>query len=86
MKSIPRTANHRRDILWSMAVLHRLSGVLLACFLPVHFLLLGTSLNGAASLDAALAYTAIPLVKFAEGALVFLLTVHFLGGMRVLVI
>jgi fumarate reductase subunit D len=86
MKSIPRTASYRRDILWSMAMIHRLSGVLLACFLPFHFLLLGTSLNGAASLDVALAYTALPLVKLAEAALVFLLAVHLLGGLRVLVI
>ncbi|MBV9970610.1 MAG: succinate dehydrogenase, cytochrome b subunit, partial [Xanthobacteraceae bacterium] len=27
-----------------------------------------------------------PLVKFAEGGLVFLLTVHFLGGLRLLLV
>jgi fumarate reductase subunit D len=86
MKTIPRTSSYRHDILWSMAFVHRLSGVLLACFLPLHFLLLGTALNGTAALDGALAYTASPLVKLAEAILVFLLAVHLLGGLRVLVI
>jgi fumarate reductase subunit D len=86
MKSIPRTTGYRRDVLWSMALIHRLSGVLLACFLPLHFLLLGSALDGAARLDGALAYTALPLVKAAEAGLVFLLAVHLLGGLRVLAI
>lgn len=86
MKSIPRTSGYRREILWSMAFIHRISGVLLACFLPVHFLLLGAALEGPAKLDSALAWTASPLVKAAEAGLVFLLTVHLLGGLRVLVI
>ena len=55
MKSDLRTTAYRRDILWSMAFVHRVSGVLLACFLPLHFLLLGSALDGAAKLDTALA-------------------------------
>jgi fumarate reductase subunit D len=86
MKSIPRTANYRRDILWSMAMIHRVSGVLLACFLPLHFLVLGLALESANKLDSVLAYTSSPIVKMAEAGLVFLLAVHLLGGLRVLVI
>ena len=34
------------------ALLHRVSGVALAIFLPMHFLALGTSLHGADALDS----------------------------------
>jgi fumarate reductase subunit D len=37
-------------------------------------------------LESFLRWTDQPLVKFAESGLVFLLTVHLLGGLRVLVI
>ena len=63
---------------------HRLSGVALAVFLPLHFLMLGLALEGAAALDAMLVLTDQPLVKFAEFGLVFLLAVHFFGGLRLL--
>ena len=52
--------------------------------MPVHFLLLGTALQGAAALDASLSFTALPMVKFAEFGLVFLLAVHLFGGLRLL--
>jgi succinate dehydrogenase/fumarate reductase cytochrome b subunit len=35
------TSAHRRDALWIAAMIHRLSGLALACFLPLHFLTLG---------------------------------------------
>ena len=70
---------------WAFAV-HRVSGLALAVFLPIHFLLLGRALNGAAALDAALAWTEQPLVKASEVALVFLLAVHLTGGLRLLAI
>jgi len=66
------------------AVGHRLSGLALAIFLPFHFLLLGTALEGAEGLDTALTYTDLPLVKLAEWGLVVLLTLHLLFGLRVL--
>jgi fumarate reductase subunit D len=81
-----RTSGHRRDALWVAAMVHRLSGLALACFLPLHFLTLGLAIDGAARLDGFLAWTANPAVKLAETALVFLLAVHMLGGLRVLVI
>ena len=67
-------------------MVHRISGLALACFLPLHFLGLGLAIDGEARLDGFLKWTANPLVKLAETALVFLLAVHMLGGLRVLVI
>ncbi|HUI13613.1 MAG TPA: succinate dehydrogenase, cytochrome b subunit [Xanthobacteraceae bacterium] len=67
-------------------MIHRISGLALAIFLPVHFFVLGLSFHGGAGLDSFLRWTDQPLVKLAEGGLVFLLTVHLLGGLRVLVI
>ena len=66
--------------------MHRISGLALACFLPLHFLALGLAIQGEARLDGFLAWTANPAVKLAETVLVFLLAVHMLGGLRVLVI
>ncbi len=80
------TAGHRRNALWIAFIVHRISGLALACFLPIHFLALGLAIQGEARLDGFLAWTANPAVKVAETALVFLLAVHMLGGIRVLVI
>lgn len=76
-----RAGNH--PSYWAF-VGHRLSGVALAVFLPFHFLMLGLALDGAAALDAGLAYTDLPLVKIAEWGLVVLLTAHLLLGLRLL--
>ena len=73
--------NHKSYI---AAIGHRLSGLALAIFLPFHFLLLGTALEGEAGLEKALAFTDSPLVKIAEWGLVMLLTLHLLFGLRVL--
>jgi len=69
-----------------LAMAHRLSGLALALFLPLHFLTLGTALKGAASLDATLRMIDMPLFKFGEWALVVLLAVHSACGIRLLVI
>ena len=63
---------------------HRLSGVALALFLPFHFLALGLVLEGAAQLDAFLAWSDTALVKVAEWGLVVLLAVHLAFGLRLL--
>ena len=80
------TTGYRRDRLWAAAMIHRISGVLLACFLPLHFLVLGLAIESAARFDEFLQWTKHPLVKFTEAGLVALLAVHLLGGVRVLVI
>jgi len=79
-----RPRSYRRNALWVAAMVHRISGIGLAVFLPFHFLVLGLSLQGAAKLDGFLRWADLPLVKLAEGGLIFLLAVHFLGGLRVL--
>ncbi len=73
-----------RNALWFAALLHRLSGLGLALFLPLHFLVLALALDGAARLDGFLAWSDAPLVKTAEFGLVFLLAVHLFGGLRVM--
>ena len=83
---IARAIKHRGSALWIAAMVHRLSGLALAIFLPLHFLALGLAIDGEAKLESFLRWTDQPLVKFAESGLVFLLTVHLLGGLRVLVI
>ena len=67
-------------------MVHRLSGLALAFFLPLHFLALGLAIDGEARLDGFLRWSDQPLVKLAESGLVFLLAVHMLGGLRLLVI
>jgi fumarate reductase subunit D len=79
-------STHRRSGLWLAALVHRLSGLALACFLPLHFLALGLAIDGEARLDGFLKWTANPAVKLAETILIFLLAVHMLGGIRVLVL
>lgn len=68
---------------WAFIV-HRVSGILLTAFLPVHFFALGSALNGAAAFDAFLDWTRLPLVKFAEWGIVLLLAAHLTGGLRLL--
>jgi fumarate reductase subunit D len=70
---------------WAFAV-HRLSGLGLAAFLPLHFVVLGQALAGAEALDAVLAWTDWPLVKASEVMLVFLLSAHLAGGLRLLLV
>ena len=68
------------------AMLHRLSGIALAIFLPIHFLALASALNGAKALDAFLAVTRQPLVMAAEFGIVVALAIHMTFGLRVLAI
>jgi fumarate reductase subunit D len=78
-------ASHRQPGFWA-ALLHRLSGVALAIFLPLHFLALATALDGADALDSFLAVTRMPLVRASELALVAALATHMTLGLRVLAI
>ena len=82
----PRTTGYRREPLWRAAMIHRVSGVLLALFLPLHFFVLGLAIEGEARLGGFLKWTEQPVVKLAETLLVVVLAVHLLGGLRVLVI
>jgi len=75
--------NRGHPAYWAFLV-HRLSGIALALFLPIHFLVLAQALRGAGPLDAFLAWTHRPLVIGSEIALVFALAVHLTGGLRLL--
>ena len=65
---------------------HRVSGICLALFLPAHFIMLGLAFEGADRFAAALAYTDMPLVKFAEWGLVVFLALHLVFGLRILML
>jgi fumarate reductase subunit D len=66
------------------ALLHRLTGLALVVFLPLHFLALGLALQGAAALDSFLAWAEHPLVVASEVGLVAALVLHLCLGLRVL--
>ena len=68
---------------WAFIV-HRVSGVALALFLPAHFLVMGLALRGEAALDGFLRWSEQPLVVAAEWVLVMLLAAHLAGGLRLL--
>ncbi len=74
----------RNHALWLAFLLHRISGLALAVFLPFHFLLLGLALEDTEAMDGLLRWSDLTLVKFAEFGLIFLLAVHLFGGMRLL--
>ena len=74
----------RAHPLWLAHMLHRLSGLALALFLPLHFWVLSLALTAPARLDGFLSLTDAGVVKLAEFGLVFLLAVHMFGGLRLL--
>lgn len=67
------------------ALVHRISGLVLAIFLPLHFLSLGLALE-AERFAGFVAWTEQPLVKVSETLLVAALAVHFAGGLRLLAV
>jgi len=79
-----RASHTQRSFL--AAMLHRLSGIALAIFLPLHFLALATALNGAGALDSFLALTREPLVMLGEIGIVVALAIHLTLGLRVLAV
>ena len=69
---------------WWAFLVHRVSGVALALFLPAHFLALGTAIQGEAALGEFLRWSEQPLVVAGEWILVTLLAAHLAGGLRLL--
>lgn len=63
---------------------HRLSGLALGIFLPLHFYVLGMALEQGARLDRFLRLAEIGAFKFGEWALVVLLSLHMCFGLRLL--
>lgn len=79
-------ARARRHPAWWAYLVHRVSGLLLALFLPLHFWVLSQALHGAAAFDATLRLADQPLFKLGEWTLVVLLSLHLVGGVRLLLI
>ncbi|MFK7890693.1 MAG: succinate dehydrogenase, cytochrome b556 subunit [Granulosicoccus sp.] len=79
MKALART-----HPLWLAYILHRLSGIFLALFLPLHFWVLSMALTDPQTLDGFLLMTHMRVVKLAEFGLVFLLAIHMFGGLRLM--
>jgi fumarate reductase subunit D len=65
------------------ALIHRVSGLALAIFLPLHFYALGLALESE-TFTGFIAWSNQPLVKISEGLMVSALAVHFAGGLRLL--
>lgn len=76
-----RARNHPA---WWAFLVHRVSGLALGLFLPLHFWALGQAIQGEARLESFLRWADAPLVKFAEWGLVLLLAAHLTGGLRLL--
>jgi fumarate reductase subunit D len=64
-------------------LVHRISGLMLGLFIPVHLWTLGRAVN---ELDAFLLWSDQPLVKFAETGLVLALALHLGGGIRLMML
>ena len=71
---------------WWAFIVHRLSGIALAVFLPLHFWVLGQALQGEAQLESILRWSDQPALKCAEILLVLLLAAHMTGGVRLLML
>jgi fumarate reductase subunit D len=78
-----RARNH--PAYWAL-LLHRLSGLVLWLFLPLHFWALSLAIHGEAALDGFLKLTDDAFFKFSEWGLVVLLSLHMMGGLRLLLI
>ena len=83
MKNDYRARHH--PAYWAFIV-HRVSGLSLAIFLPFHFWALSQALSGPQALDGFLHWSQQPLVKLAEIGLVVLLAAHMAGGVRLLML
>ena len=79
-------ARARAHPAWWAFLVHRLSGLALALFLPLHFWVLGAALQGEAALERSIRFVDRPLFKLAEWGLVVLLSLHLVGGTRLLLI
>lgn len=74
----------RSHPLWIAYFIHRVSGLALALFLPMHFWVLAMAVTDKTRMDGFLALTDLVVVKLAEFLLVFFLSVHLFGGLRLM--
>ena len=83
MRPDPRPRTHPTYVAF---LVHRISGLLLALFLPLHFWALSRAIAGEDALEGFLRWTDSGTVKAMETILVVLLAAHLAGGLRVLAI
>ena len=81
MKHAVALRNH--STYWAF-VLHRVSGLALAVFVPFHLYTLALAVEDAARFDAFMKWTEDSAVKIGETLLVVLLAGHLVGGLRLL--
>jgi fumarate reductase subunit D len=79
-----KMSGHRNHAHYWAFILHRVSGLLLAIFLPAHFYVLGLAIQGEAAMDGFIRWTDAPMVKAAEVILIILLAAHLTGGLRLM--
>ena len=91
MSAVTAWAGYLRRTLWPLAnagtlawLLHRVTGVALALYLPLHFLSINAARGGPAALDAELAGFATPFFAAAEWVLVGAVAFHGFNGLRVI--
>ncbi len=80
------SGQHRNHANYWAFIVHRVSGLLLALFLPVHFQVLLLAVRKPEVFDGFAAWAEAPLVKLAETVLIILLAAHLTGGLRLLAI
>lgn len=73
----------RQPLFWAKQT-HRLTGLVLAFFLPFHFWALSHALAGAGALSRVMRMSENPFYKISEWLLVFLLVFHLAGGLRIM--
>ena len=67
-------------------IIHRISGICLAIFLPIHLYVISLLLRNPEKLDAFLTWTSSPAVKLSETFLIMLAGIHLAGGIRILIV
>lgn len=78
-----RLAPHRGHFGWWAFAVHRATGLALAVFLPLHFLVMG-EIDDAERFDALARYVRHPLLVVVDAGLLAALVVHLAGGLRLL--
>lgn len=66
--------------------IHRIAGLGLALFVPLHLAVLGSAVRGEPALAQALAIARLPALMWAEWVLYSLFFIHLIFGIRVLLI
>ena len=67
-------------------IVHRISGLCLAVFIPIHLYVISLLIRNPEQLEAFLTWTSTPAVKLSETLLIMLAGIHLAGGVRILVV